>query len=260
MSIAEGPTDLAPVSPPGKSREPRVWKFFGTSVWGLVLFAAMFAGQIAGVAYFVIVNGDPFDINSMMNVAANGRVISLSVITGLPAILLMLWVATRWSGVPFADYLALRWPSWRMLGAGVGGLVLLLAAWEVISRLAGHESSPGFMVDVLKTAERDGALWLLVIAFCVAAPLTEELLARGFLYRGWSESFLRPFGAILLSSAVWTAMHMQYNWFFLAQVFSIGLLFGYLRYRTNSLWLTVILHGINNLAATIQTLWLAYYS
>jgi hypothetical protein len=53
---------------------------------------------------------------------------------------------------------------------------------------------------------------------------------------------------------------MQYNWFFLAQVFSIGLLFGYLRYRTNSLWLTVILHGINNLAATIQTLWLAYYS
>jgi membrane protease YdiL (CAAX protease family) len=86
------------------------------------------------------------------------------------------------------------------------------------------------------------------------------LLARGFLYRGWSESFLRPFGAILLSSAVWTAMHMQYNWYFLAQVFSIGLLFGYLRYRSNSLLLPVILHGINNFAATVQTFWLAHYS
>jgi membrane protease YdiL (CAAX protease family) len=103
-------------------------------------------------------------------------------------------------------------------------------------------------------------LWLLVFAFCVAAPLSEELLARGFLYRGWSESFVRPVGAILLSSAVWTAMHMQYNWYFLAQVFSIGLLLGYLRYRSNSLLLPVILHGINNLAATVQTFWLAHYS
>ena len=260
MSVAEGPTELAPVSPPGRSREPQVWKFWGTSVWGLILFVAMFVGQVAGVVYFLVVNGAAFDLNSIMAITANGRVISLSVIMGLPAILLALWAATRWSGVPFADYLALRWPSWRMFGAGVGGLVLLLLAWEVISRLAGHESSPGFMIDVLKTAQNDGALWLLVIAFCVAAPLSEELLARGFLYRGWSESFLRPFGAILLSSAVWTAMHMQYNWFFLAQVFSIGLLFGYLRYRTNSLWLTVILHGINNLAATVQTFWLAHHS
>jgi len=112
-------------------------------------------------------------------------------------------------------------------------------------------------VEVLKTARADGALWLLVIAFCVAAPVTEEFFARGFLYRGWSESFLRPAGAIILSSAVWTAMHMQYNWFFLAQVFAIGLLFGYLRYRSNSTWLTVILHGINNLAATVQTFLLA---
>jgi membrane protease YdiL (CAAX protease family) len=257
MSVVEGPADLAPVSPPGKSREPRVWKFVGTSVWGLALFGAMFVGQIAGLFYFLVVNDESFNSQSMTSLAANGRVISLSVIMGLPAILLVLWIATRWSRVPFADYLALRWPSWRMLAAGVAGLVVLLLAWEVISRVAGRESSPGFMVDVLKTARNDGALWLLVLAFCVAAPMTEEFFARGFLYRGWSESFLRPVGAILLSSAVWTAMHLQYNWFFLAQVFSIGVLFGYLRYRTNSLWLTVVLHGLNNLAATVQTMWLA---
>lgn len=257
MSVVDDPTELAPVSPPGKSREPRVWKFFGTSVWGIVLFAAMFVGQIAGVLYFLVIDGEPLNAHSVMSLAANGRVISLSVITGLPAILLVLWIATRWSRVPFADYLALRWPSWRMLAEGIAGLVVLMLAWEVVSRLVGRESSPGFMVDVLKTARDDGALWLLVFAFCVAAPITEEFFARGFLYRGWSESFLRPLGAIVLSSAVWTAMHMQYNWFFLAQVFSIGLLFGYLRYRSNSIWLTVILHGLNNLAATVQTIWLA---
>jgi len=37
-------------------------------------------------------------------------------------------------------------------------------------------------------------------------------------------------------------------------VFSIGLLLGYLRYRFNSTWLTVIVHGLNNLAAVAQTI------
>jgi membrane protease YdiL (CAAX protease family) len=87
--------------------------------------------------------------------------------------------------------------------------------------------------------------------------MSEEFFARGFLYRGWSESFLRPTGAIILSSLAWTSLHLQYDWFFFGEVFSIGLLFGYLRYRTNSTWLTTVLHGLNNLAATVQSIWLA---
>jgi len=261
MSGVDQTADLAPASPPAlpprKSREPRVWKFVGTSVWGLLLFGALFAGQLAVVLFYLWTGKDAIDSPAMTALISNGRVISLSVVMGMPAVVLAIWIATRWSGVPFADYLALRRPTWRMVAVGVAALILLMVGWEIVSRLAGRDSSPGFMVDVLKTAQADGALWLLVFAFCVAAPITEEFFARGFLYRGWSESFLRPFGAILLSSAVWTIMHMQYNWFFLAQVFSIGLLFGYLRYRTNSTWLTVILHGINNLAATVQSIILA---
>ena len=95
---------------------------------------------------------------------------------------------------------------------------------------------------------------LLVIAFVVAAPISEEFFARGFLYRGWSESFLGPVGAIILSSLVWTALHLQYDCFFFGEVFSIGLLLGYLRYRSNSIWLTVVLHGLNNLGAVVQTM------
>ena len=110
------------------------------------------------------------------------------------------------------------------------------------------------MGDIMKSAMSDGVLWLAVLAFAVVAPLTEELLARGFLYRGWSESFLRVPGAIVLSSLVWTAMHVQYDLFFLGEVFSIGLVLGYVRYRSQSIWLTTLLHGLNNLAALIQTI------
>jgi membrane protease YdiL (CAAX protease family) len=176
---------------------------------------------------------------------------------GLPAVCAAIWLATRISGTPFADYLALRGTSWKNSVLGAVSLIVLVACWDLLSRALGRDSTPGFMVDVLRSAQADGALWLLVLAFCVAAPLTEEFFVRGFLYRGWSESFLRPIGAILLSSAVWTAMHLQYDWFFFGEVFSIGLLLGWLRWHSNSIWLTVFVHGLNNLAATVQSIWLA---
>jgi membrane protease YdiL (CAAX protease family) len=248
----------APAPHPGAQRKSRVWKFWGTSLWGLLLFAAMFAGQFLLVLAFFIAKGPPFDLASIKTVASAGTVISLSVMMGLPAVLAVLWLATRMARTPFADYLALRRASWRDLLIGIGALIVLVVGWDLLSRMLGREVSPGFMVDVLKSAQAEGALWLLVIAFAVAAPATEELMVRGFLYRGWSESALGPFGAIVLSSLVWTAMHAQYyDWFLFSEVLSIGLLLGYMRYRSNSTWLTIIMHGINNFAATLQSIWLA---
>jgi membrane protease YdiL (CAAX protease family) len=238
-------------------RPPRIWKFWGTALWGLVIFAAMFAGQMAVVAWFVLRREGPLDMAAAIHVVGGGLTISLSVITGLPAVLAALWLAIRVSRTPFTEYLALRGTSWVNFVIGAVALGVLVMGWDALSRAAGRDVAPGFMGDVLQSARADGALWLLVIAFCVAAPVTEELFARGFLYRGWSESFLGVPGAILLSSLVWTALHLQYDWFFFGEVFSIGLLLGYLRYRYQSTWLTIFVHGLNNLAAVVQTMLLA---
>ena len=238
-------------------RPPRIWKFWGTALWGLFIFAGMFVGQAAVIGYFVLRQEGPIDLAATVQVVGAGLTISLSVIMGLPAVLLAAWVATHFSRTRFADYLALRWTSWQNFLIGVVSLAALVAGWDLLSRALGREVTPGFMGEVLKSAQTGGALWLLVIAFCVAAPISEEILARGFLYRGWSESFLRVPGAILLSSLAWTSLHLQYDWFFFGEIFTIGLLLGYLRYRTGSTWLTIVLHGLNNTAATIQTFWLA---
>ena len=252
---------LAPENPGATEiparRPPRIWKFWGTALWGLFIFAAMFAGQIAVIAWLVLRRPGPIDVAAAIHVVGGGLTISLSVITGLPAVLAALWIAIRISGTPFADYLALSRISWIDLAIGVGGLFVLVMGWDFLSRAIGHEVTPGFMGDVLQSAQADGSVWLLVIAFCVAAPMSEEWFARGFLYRGWSESFLGVPGAILLSSLVWTSLHLQYDWFFFGEVFCIGLWLGYLRYRGNSTWLTIVLHGLNNLAALVQTMLLA---
>jgi uncharacterized protein len=237
---------------------PGVWKFWGTTLWGLAVFAGMFVGQLAVVVWFLLRQSEPIDHESFAEavrvVVSSGLTISLSVITGLPAVVAVLWIAIRFKRARFADYLGLRAFSWANLAIGVVALFALVMGWDAISRATGREVEPGFMGDVMKTAQEDGAVGLLVFAFCVAAPITEEFFARGFLYRGWSASFLRVPGAIVLSSLVWTGMHLQYNWYFLSEVFSIGLLLGYVRYRSNSTWLTIILHGLNNLAAVVQTI------
>jgi uncharacterized protein len=258
MDSLESPGDLAAPAPVIRTeRPPRIWKFWGTALWGLFVFAAMFVGQLAVVAWFVLRREGPIDLAAAIHVVGNGLTISLSVITGLPAVVAALWIAIRITRTPFADYLALRWPSWSNLVIGVVGLFVLVMGWDLLSRSVGREVEPGFMGDVLKSARADGALWLLVVAFCVAAPITEEFFARGFLYRGWSESALGPVGAILLSSMVWTVLHLQYDWYFLGEVFSIGLWLGYLRYRSGSTWLTIIVHGLNNFGAVVQTILLA---
>ena len=238
------------------ARPPKIWKFWGTTLWGLFIFAAMFAGQLAVFGYFVLRKAGPLDLHEAALTAATGVNISLSVIMGVPAVAGACWIAIKPTRTPFADYLALRWTSWKNFAIGVVALFVLVACWDLLSRALGREIQPGFMGDVMKSARADGALWLLVIAFCVAAPMSEEFFARGFLFRGWSVSFLRPAGAIALSSLAWTVLHLQYDLFFLGEVFSIGLLLGYLRYRTGSTWLTIVLHGLNNLAATLQTLFL----
>jgi len=248
--------DHPPLTVPSVGHAPRVWKFWGTALWGLLIFVAMFVGQIGAILALVALRGLPMDMAAIQLVGREPEALALSVIMGLPTTLVAVWLAIRIKKASFIDYLGLHWPSWTQLLFGAVGLILLVVAWEAMSRSLGREATPGFMTDLLKSGRDNGAALLLLFAFSVAAPMSEEVLARGFLYRGWSASFLRVPGAIILSSLVWTAVHLQYDMYFLAEVFSIGLWFGYMRYRANSLWLTIALHALNNMTAVVLTMWL----
>src|SRR5712664_233070 len=181
MDSLETTAPVAPIPVVRAEHPPRIWKFWGTALWGLFVFAAMFVGQLAVVGWLVLRREGPIDIAAAIQVVGGGLTISLSVIMGLPAVLLAAWIAIRFSRTPFTDYLALRWTSWQNFLIGAIALAVLVGGWDLLSRSLGREVTPGFMGDVLKSAQADGALWLLAIAFCVAAPMSEEIFARGFL-------------------------------------------------------------------------------
>ena len=93
------------------------------------------------------------------------------------------------------------------------------------------------------------------ISVVVVAPIIEEFLFRGFLYSQLRRSFLRDWGAMAVSSLVWTAIHFQYEVGILFFLFLFGLFLGYFRIKYNSLLIPVGLHALNNLIAFILTIY-----
>jgi len=89
---------------------------------------------------------------------------------------------------------------------------------------------------------------LLLLGVVVLAALSEEILFRGFL-----QVSLERKGditrAVLLTSLTWTLVHVNPYW--AIQIFIIGVVIGFLAWRTNSIIPAIIVHGINNLLSLI---------
>ena len=85
----------------------------------------------------------------------------------------------------------------------------------------------------------------------IGAPIVEELLFRGFLFSQLKTTKLGINGSIILTSLIWTSIHLQYDLFLLIPIFLIGLLLGYLMQKYNSLYLVIIVHAVHNLQATL---------
>ena len=59
--------------------------------------------------------------------------------------------------------------------------------------------------------------------------------------------------AILVLALIWSLLHVQYDWFGTAQVFLIGVLFGFVRWRSGSTTLVILLHMLLNLESVVET-------
>lgn len=90
-----------------------------------------------------------------------------------------------------------------------------------------------------------------LFAAVVIAPFCEEVFFRGFVLPGFRRGM--PIGwAILLSSLLFAVAHADPGSF--AVLFIIGLALGILRWRSRSIWPTILLHALNNAIAALAIL------
>jgi membrane protease YdiL (CAAX protease family) len=129
----------------------------------------------------------------------------------------------------------------------------MLPLADYITVQSGEDVIPEFMTEIYVSSQEAGMFFaiLLTITLIVLAPLGEEILFRGFLFRGLHAG-LGPAGAILLTALTWAALHVQYNWLFMAQILFFGIVLGWIRWRSGSLLLVMLLHAIINLLALVQ--------
>lgn len=109
---------------------------------------------------------------------------------------------------------------------------------------------PEMPADMVKLMESmlDGPAWVTLISVSLFAPFFEEWLCRGVILRGMLKR-VRPATAIIISSLFFALIHM--NLWQGVPAFFMGLVFGYVYYKTGSLKLTMLMHCVNNTMAFI---------
>lgn len=161
------------------------------------------------------------------------------------AIILTLLAATLFGG-RLRDVLALRPPA---ASASIYlKAIALMAALQAGLSVVQYAFFPHDMYADLRPLVRlFGEQWILALLVVgVGAPLSEELLFRGFLLSALARSRLGFLGAALISTIWWTVLHAGYSTAGIIEVFLIGLFFSWLLWRTGSLRVPIFCHALYN--------------
>jgi hypothetical protein len=162
------------------------------------------------------------------------------------AILLTL-AAAGFSAEKRVDVLALKPPAqgWGVLPVALLPVLAATGAWTALVLFL----QPGTVYQDLRPFQellKGDAVYLMLPVIMIGAPLSEELLFRGFLFSGLAKSRLGLAGTAVLTTLLWTALHAGYSAFGLIEVLGIGLYFSWLLIRTGSVWVTIFCHAVYN--------------
>lgn len=234
-----------------------------TSFRGLtavLLTVAIFGlSSAAGLALAVaLAEGTPIiapvemgQVDDVMQNGPFGFILATMAATQIFTIVLTIWVAGRFGN-----------SAWRVLSLEriPGGVRTLALSFVVVLIVSSIYSSVMFNVapEVVKQdlspylgMARSDALWPLLVIVAVGAPLAEELLFRGFLLSALAKTPVGFAGGAVIATGIWAVLHAQYSAAGVAAVMILGLAFSWLLWRTGSLWVPIICHGLYNAVVMI---------
>ncbi len=235
--------------------EVEPWGFWATAGLGAGVFVAFLLVQsLVAIPFALMVEEPGMSVQELgLALSINAEYMAAALLaTGVLGTLLILVSAWLRKGLAVRDYLALSSPGAKPLLIWAVLMVVVVVALEGLTLLLDRDVSE-WMTDLYASAEFP---LLLVFAVVVGAPLFEEVFFRGFLFAGWSRSKLGVGGTILLTSALWAAMHLQYGAYEIAQIFVLGVVLGFARHRSGSLAVPFAMHALNNLLASLQVVYL----
>jgi len=222
---------------------------------GATLALAVFAllsGQLAALLALTWWYGR--SLGHLPDFSGDGAAITVIIGVSTPVEVALLALFARRTGASAAAYLGLIWPRRGEVAFGVAAMAVMIVAGNVLSWLVGRSLVTPFQIDIYTTARAGGWLLWLWLAIVVFTPIGEEILFRGFLFRGWLQQPRDAWAVIVITSLLWAFIHVQYDWYVIAQIFIFGLLLGWMRWATGSTLLTILLHALINTEGMLETL------
>lgn len=125
---------------------------------------------------------------------------------------------------------------------GVQGLVVSLAPF-----LGEPSDQLQFLSGLVREPDGLRAVWVAALIVLVPA-FCEELFFRG-LVQSRLVAVWPPGAAVLLTSAVFAMVHVDAQ--HMIAVLPIGLYLGWIAWRSGTVWMSMLLHALNNLAAVL---------
>lgn len=140
-------------------------------------------------------------------------------------------------------------PGWILCAiAAMAGTLALAFSTDPVTGLL--PPMPDFLKNAMKSLTQ-GNLWVNLLCVSIMAPVMEEWLCRGTILRGLLSHGVKPWWAITASALIFALIHA--NPWQAVPAFTLGLLFGYVYFRTGSLKLTVLMHFTNNTFSLIMS-------
>jgi tetratricopeptide (TPR) repeat protein/membrane protease YdiL (CAAX protease family) len=247
-SASPPPLPPPPVAPPRGFWVALLLGIAGTVV--LLASQALAAVIFAGIAGFKSFTAHHRVIPTAITqqLSTDPLLLAVCVFGSLPAVWGALWIMVRIQrGGRFTDFLALRGFRWTQLLLWGAILAAVVVGSDRLLRLIASPDDAGFTLNLLLPGP---SLPWIVAAIILGAPLVEEPLFRGFMYRGLARSRWTTLVAILLPNCLWLALHVQYHWPTLIELFLVGIVLGLSRHFSGSTLLPILLHvGMNAFAA-----------
>jgi uncharacterized protein len=232
-----------------------VWGPMATIAWSLLIAIMFVVAQV--IAVFIYFAATAFNRPrgqmeaALKDLQFDGLLLSICTFaTLLFCTPLIIGIAKLKDGSRLRDYLALNLPTFRQVWQWTLITIAFCFLLDAIVQLLRQPPVSEFMLKVYANARPRWVLWL---ALAVGAPLSEEICFRGFIFKGLAESRLRWYGATFVTAILWAAIHLQYDWYGISCIFALGLLLGTARAKTNSTLLTMWLHSVINIIATVET-------
>ena len=246
-------TDTGFPEPSISDRNPwGLWATAGLSLLTYLLYVAAGIGVAIAVSAFYLSADPEMDPHKVAQIVTSdgGIIFGEILISASLGILLLLFFIKIKRGPSVREYLCLHLRSWKIFAIWILLVVLFTACSDALSYLLDRPIVPEYWANLLQTAP---SILMVIIAVILVAPIFEEFLFRGFMFAGIKESRLGARGAIVITAVTWSAIHFQYDLYWVATIFVLGIVLGMARLRTNSLYLTIAMHATVNAIAIVET-------